>query len=102
MDPIGQLLSSYMTQDIAGLQRGETTIRALLPSSTLGSGINFTGDQIQNNHSLGRCFELVKNLLEFFPEYARMHSTHDSSIPLHVAAQIGDVSIAKVLVDAVS
>jgi len=100
MNPIHQLLASYTTQDVAGLQRGETTIRALLPSSTFGSDINFTGDQNQINPSLGRCFELIKNLLKFFPEYARVHSAHDSSIPLHVAAQIGDVSIAKVLVDA--
>ena len=79
--PLLLLLDSVLSQDATRIQEARTRIRQLVDNAPMTNQF----DLLQE----------VDMLLNAFPNLASVASTHDGSSPLHFAASIGDVSVAR-------
>lgn len=83
--PLLSLLHSVLCQDREQLENAMSQVRMMgVPPS------------------MSNLSDVVPLLLEGNPQLAFLHSEHDKSLPLHFAASLGDVMVARALLAKVS
>lgn len=95
--PLLRLLDCILSQDA---ERTRCTVRSIcMDLKEVGRSLELDTSPLMSAASL--C-TVIQELLSAFPQYAKIPSAHDGSLPIHFAASLGSVEAARIIIDAVS
>ena len=108
--PLLLLLDGILSQDESQARLATSQMARLVPSLAheIPKGVNHDGNDESSAstsavlpwlRSTERLARLIRHLMEAFPRLASVPSEHDGSLPLHFAASIGNVQVARLLLE---
>ena len=104
--PLLLLLDGILSQDESQARRATSQMVDLVPSlahefpENVNDGAEASSSSVLSwLRSTERLTRVIRRLMEAFPRLASVPSKHDGSLPLHFAASIGNVQVARLLLE---